>query len=309
MRPRNLQNQLISAAADLARVGVNILQHEPLSWHTSFGIGGPADIFVSPKTIEEFITILNYSWLTGLPTKVIGYGSNLLVRDHGFRGLVIYTGCIQRYRIYAAGLIEADTGASLRSLSMAAAENGLSGLEFAAGIPGTVGGAVIMNASSGGDAMCSATARVQVIGPSLKRVWLDNSECRCGYSTSRFRTSSDSILRVILRLQPGYSPSQILRETYRRLAAKSATQPLVAHCAGSTFLNPDGVSAGRLIEEAGLKGSTRGGAVVSFRHAGFIINRCNASANDVLKLIDHVRVIVLRHLGFTLDLEIEDMGE
>ncbi len=286
--------------------GVAFLEKEPLSRHTTFRIGGPADRFVQPSGEEELVRVCREAADAGIPTLVIGKGSNLLVSDKGIRALVIHTGGLDRVRRQGTCL-EAGAGISLARLASDACEEGLSGMEFAHGIPGSLGGAVYMNAGAYGGEMAQIVESVRILrGGRILEV--SGGEMAFSYRYSALKKEGGIVLSARLRLTEG-DPAAI-RERIRDLdARRKEKQPLEYPSAGSFFKRPAGHFAGALIEGAGLKGASVGGAQVSEKHAGFVINRGNATCGDVVALMRLVQDGVLRESGVRLEPEVLFVGE
>lgn len=299
----------ISLADRLARISApeRALANEPMSLHTSFQVGGKADVYFTPASAQEFLEGLRICREEGANTHVIGYGTNLIVRDGGVRGAVISLS--ERYgKIEREGRdLVAQAGARLSKLASAAQAASLSGLEFAAGIPGGVGGGAAMNAGAYGGQIADILVTAEVLLEGEIRT-LRADEMRFGYRTSLPLREGGAVLSARFRLQDG-DGEQIaaqMRELGRRRREK---QPLEYPSAGSAFKRPEGHFAGALIERAGLKGETVGGARVSEKHAGFLINAGGATATDVLKLIALVQRRVLENSGVFLEPEVRVIGE
>lgn len=276
--------------------------------HTTFHTGGPADTFAEPADIDELRELISVCTGSGTPYIVIGCGSNLLVSDEGFRGTVICLGpSFGKVRINGE-FLEAGAGIRLSAAALAAEEAGLSGLEFASGIPGSVGGALVMNAGAYGGEIKDVLEEAEVLE-------LDGTPCRLhaealelGYRSSNITGLGRIVLRARFRLTKG-DPEEIgarMRELNER---RKENQPLEFPSAGSTFKRPEGYFAGKLIEDAGLKGFSIGGAQVSEKHAGFIINRGNATSEDIRKLISEVQRRVKENSGVTLEPEVRFLGD
>ena len=296
--------------------GIAYRADEPLAAHCTFKIGGPADVFALPETEEQLCRVIALCKEQGVKYYLLGNGSNILFEDAGYRGVVIETmalkmgiGFLEQVahpgaapgEVYDA--VVAGAGLKLSSLCTAALENSLTGLEFAYGIPGTVGGAVYMNAGAyGGEirAVCRWSQEMLPDGTLVRREGVSQG---FGYRTSVFQHTDGVIVRACFALQPG-DPG-IIRETMRELMTRrTASQPLDLPSAGSAFKRPQGGYAAALIESAGLKGLTVGGAQVSEKHAGFVVNRGGATAADVLELLRQVQQRVLEHSGIRLEPEI-----
>ena len=284
---------------------IPFLQNEPMSRHTTFKIGGPADFFVKPQNENDALTVLNFAASENIKLTVIGNGSNLLVADSGVNGIVMSMSALNGITVNG-NIITAYAGAPLSSVCLAALENGLSGLEFAYGIPGFTGGAVIMNAGAYGGEIkdCLIYADVILQG---KKVRLTASELNFGYRTSSLKNRDAVILSAAFKLNA--ANKEIIKSKMDELMARRIKkQPLEYPSAGSTFKRPEGNYAGALIEAAGMKGKQIGGAQISEKHAGFLINKGTATANDVLSLISFVKAEVLKTSGISLEEEIICIG-
>ncbi|MFC4076529.1 UDP-N-acetylmuramate dehydrogenase [Salinithrix halophila] len=282
---------------------------EPLSRHTTWKVGGPADILVYPHSKDELERAMSVINRHGLPWRVIGRGSNLLVRDGGIRGAVIKLGTglddmrVEGDRVIAGG------GYSFVRLSVMAARYGLTGLEFAGGIPGTVGGAVFMNAGAHGSELSRVLESAEVLLEDGQWVRLSKEELGFKYRTSILQAERRGVVtEAVFHLQEG-DRKQVADSMARFKDRRRQTQPLQYPCAGSVFRNPPGDHSGRLIEAAGLKGYRIGDAEVSEQHANFIINRGHATANDVLTLIQHIIGTIKEKYGVTLEPEVQVVGE
>lgn len=285
---------------------LEVAAEEPMSRHTSFRVGGPARRMAFPKSGEQLVLLLSFAWECGARPLVIGNGTNLLAPDEGLDRLVIDTSAALN-RVGPGGepgTLTAEAGASLARLADFACKQGLTGLEFAHGIPGTVGGAVCMNAGAYGGEMQQAVQSVSVLFPEEGVKSLSNEEMDFGYRRSLLSGHPDAVvLSAVFRLTPG--DPEAIRKTMRDLMARRrASQPLDQPSAGSTFKRPTGYFAGTLIDECGLKGLTVGGAQVSEKHAGFIVNRGGATAADVAALIAQVQERVFEQTGVRLEPEV-----
>jgi UDP-N-acetylmuramate dehydrogenase len=300
---------------DILNLKGEILQNEPMSRHTSFRIGGPADFLAYPADRDDLALLLREIGKRGLNYVIIGGGTNLLVKDKGFRGMVI---CLKRmaairilreYRSIggAFAVVSAEAGALLAKLLSFTVDEGLTGLEFAAGIPGTVGGAVCMNAGTAGGELGDVAESVTLLTPDGVPVTRGRDEMGFGYRTSSVPEGHVVIeASVVLRREDkGRIAARVKDLTDGRIQRQPAGLP----SAGSFFKNPQEESAGRLIEQAGLKGKTVGGAQVSDKHANFIVNRGKATATDVLALMEIVKQTVLDAHGVRLEPEIKIIGE
>jgi len=282
-----------------------VLEHEPMARHTSFGLGGPADLYVEPLHREALRDTLAFLRVEGTPTLVLGRGTNLLVRDGGIEGVVVSTAKALRDIEVAGNGMVAGAGAPLSRVIVRAAEAGLAGLEPLSGIPGSVGGAVRMNAGSFGAAIGDLVERLELFfegTPSMLEAGA------VGFSYRDTELPEDAVVeRVRLRLAPD-DPDDISRRGREFVERKWRTQPSGMRSAGCVFRNPEGVSAGQLIDEAGLKGLRIGGAVVSDLHANYIVNDRGATASDVEDLIETVRRLVDERAGVALELEVRIVG-
>ena len=284
--------------------GVPLKQGELLCRHTSFQIGGPAAVMVFPETEQQLRDIFRLCREDGVRPMVLGAGTNVLAPDEGLDTLMIETktnfGAVADL---GDGVLEAECGATLSRLAAFAAEQGLTGLEFAHGIPGTVGGGVYMNAGAYGGEMKQVADGVTVMYPDGAVADIAAEELDLGYRHSRFMEEECLILRVRVRLQPG-NREEIRAKMTELMGKRRSSQPLEYPSAGSTFKRPEIGYAAALIEQAGLKGLTVGGAQVSEKHAGFVINRGRATCGDVLALMDQVAKRVYAHSGIRLEPEV-----
>ncbi len=294
---------------ELARANIPFRKACPLAGFSTFRIGGSADLAIFPQTAEELICAVRICRAGGIPLFVVGNGSNLLFADAGVRGAVLFTKKINRIADEADGFF-ADCGALLPALSRRAAARGLSGLEFACGIPGTVGGAVCMNAGAHGGEMAQIVAETEYYNAQTDtRGSFSGGGHQFGYRTSRYLSEPEKIvLRARIRLQAG-DRDEIRQRMVQNLTLRREKQPLGEPSAGSAFKRPEGNTAAALIDRCGLKGFSVGGAAVSEKHAGFLVNRGNATAKDVVELIDRIRKIVLEATGILLEPEIRVLGE
>ncbi|MBO8128614.1 MAG: UDP-N-acetylmuramate dehydrogenase [Peptococcaceae bacterium] len=285
-----------------------IVRDEPLAKHTTYRIGGPAEVFVEPYGIDDLQRVVAYAHSQSLPLTVIGAGSNLLVSDQGLPGIVVKLGK-GLSRISVNGFyITAEAGARLSRITSIACENGLGGLEFLAGIPASVGGAVAMNAGAHGSQISDFIRYVSVICEDGSIEQRCKDEIEFGYRQSSLQSELVIIASATLECFPK-SPTLIREETKAILDRRKRTQPLEYPSAGSVFKNPPGDTAGRLIEAAGCKGMSVGGAQVSLKHANFIVNTGTAKARDVRELIAKVRERVYNKFGIHLELEVKLLGK
>ncbi len=286
----------------------NVLIDEPMNRHTTFRIGGRADYFLTPENKEQLSALLKLVKEQKMPYFILGNGSNLLVGDKGIRGAVI---CLYKKmdKVEADGeFLSAQCGALLSKTASVAMKAQLTGFEFASGIPGTVGGAVYMNAGAYGFELKDIIDTVEYIDADGKIKELSGSDERFGYRKSPFTDSGCVVLGCRFSLKKG-NPDEIKELTRDFTTRRVTKQPLGKPSAGSVFKRPEGYFAGALIEEANLKGYTIGGAQVSEKHAGFIINTGTATAKDVLDLIEYIKETVLERSGVELEPEIKTVGE
>lgn len=285
----------------------NICLQEPMAGHTTFRIGGPADCFLQPENEEQLIQVQRYLSKMGIPFFVLGNGSNLLVSDGGYRGVIIQIGR-KMSRIEVEGcIIKAQAGAPLAQVAKTAMEYGLTGLEFASGIPGTVGGGVVMNAGAYDGELSRVVVRVNAVNSEGESMELDNETMEFGYRTSAVKNSSLTVTEVIFGLEKG-DREQIRAKMDDFAARRREKQPLEYPSAGSTFKRPEGYFAGKLIMEAGLRGYQCGGARVSDKHCGFVINTGGATAEDVRDVIHEVQEQVKDKFHVTLETEVIFLG-
>lgn len=275
--------------------------------YTSFKVGGPAELFLSPEDAGQTAKLVRFCEKEEIPVFVLGKGSNLLVSDRGIKGAVIYTGKQCGISLVDENTVRAQSGASLAQLCTFALENSLSGLEFAYGIPGTVGGAVFMNAGAYGGEMKDVLLNSEYVSTDGTSGELDNEAMELSYRHSAYENSNLVITAASVRLAPA-DRNEIKSTMNDILARRKEKQPLEYPSAGSTFKRPEGNFAGALIERCGLKGVSVGGAQVSEKHAGFIINRGGATAADILSLIKHVQARVKAQTGVSLETEIRLIG-
>ena len=285
-----------------------VLLEEPMKRHTTFRIGGPAEVFVMPENLEEVQRILEICRTEDLPYFILGNGSNLLVSDRGYRGVVI-----QMDRNFGEVKVEgteihASAGALLSTIAVAARRASLTGFEFAGGIPGTLGGAVVMNAGAYGGEMKDVLRKVMVMDQSGKVFEIPAEELQMGYRTSIIKTAGYIVLGAVLSLKEG-NLEEIKMLTRKLSEQRTSKQPLEYPSAGSTFKRPEGYFAGKLIMDSGLRGYRVGGAQVSEKHCGFVINTGDATAEDVCGLMKHVTETVYAKFGVTLEPEVKFLGE
>lgn len=285
----------------------NIRLQEPMSAHTTFRVGGPADCLIELNNAAQLQKVQHYLQMVEVPFAVLGNGSNLLVSDEGYRGVVLRIGSgMSNIRVEGSRIV-AQAGAKLSSVARAALENSLTGLEFASGIPGTVGGGVVMNAGAYGGEMSQVVKRVTVLSKEGEFLELDNETMEFGYRFSTIKNQPFIVTEVVFELQPGNAEE--IKEKMEELAAKRREkQPLEYPSAGSTFKRPEGYFAGELIMKAGLSGMQIGGAQVSEKHCGFVINKDNATASDVMQVIGEVQTCVEDKFHVRLQPEVVFLG-
>lgn len=292
------------AALRAAVPDIEIAAAEPMSRHTTFAIGGPADLFVTPKTPEQLSEALKVIRSCGLPLLLLGNGSNMLVADAGYRGAVICMSELDDVRAEDDGTLVAQAGALLGRVARRAQRAGLTGAEFSGGIPGSVGGAVFMNAGAYDGQMAGIVEKTEYLDGEGNLHTLTGEEHCFGYRNSAFRAHPDwTVVRTTMRLQSG-DPAVILDKMNDFAQRRRNKQPLNFPSAGSTFKRPEGYFAGRLIEDAGLKGVSVGAAQVSEKHAGFLINRGGATCDEMLRLIELVQQRVRERFGVELECEV-----
>ncbi len=282
--------------------------NEPLAPYTTWKIGGPADILLTPRTRAQLIDAVKLLNRHQMPWTVLGRGSNMLVTDKGIRGVVIKLGDALETVRFEGELVYAGGAYSFIKLSVMAGKEGLTGLEFAGGIPGTVGGAVYMNAGAHGSDVSRILLRAEVLLPTGELVTLNNEDLAYAYRHSILQTKPGIVTEAVFQLRYG-DRKEIAATLASYKDRRLRTQPLQLACAGSVFRNPQGHFAARLIEEAGLKGLRVGGAEVSPLHANFIVNTGQATAHDVLTLIEQVKTAVNEKFGVRLVPEVLVVGE
>ena len=286
----------------------SILIDEPMSRHTTFRVGGPADFFVTPKAKEEVRDVIRICKEAGMPYYIIGNGSNLLVSDAGYRGVIVQIYKEMNEVKVEGDLVKAQAGALLSGIAAKALGAELSGFEFASGIPGTIGGACVMNAGAYGGEMKDVLESVTVLTGEGKIIELGRNELELGYRTSVIAKKGYIVLGAVLKLERG--DGEKIKTYMDELKEKRVTkQPLEYPSAGSTFKRPEGYFAGKLIEDAGLRGFQVGGAQVSEKHCGFVINRDHATAADIMELMRQVQIRVKENSGVDLEPEVKRLGD
>lgn len=293
-----------SISSLLDDIGCKYCLNAPMSEYTTFKIGGPADVLAVPETVDELQKLIRAAYSNGIDYFILGKGSNLLVHDCGIRGLVIFTGSLNSICLADDNTIMCHCGALLSRLCAFALENELSGLEFAYGIPGSAGGAAYMNAGAYGGEMKDVLSACTAITEQGDLVTFAADDMQLGYRTSAFATNHCTVIQLELKLKKG-NAQDIKSKMTDFITRRKDKQPLDYPSAGSTFKRPQGNYAGALIEQCGLKGFSVGGAAVSEKHAGFVINKGSASCDDVLKLIAQVQLTVFQNTGYKLETEIK----
>lgn len=296
-----------SLAALSEKLKIKYSINEPMALHTSFKIGGNADIFICPETTEQLTEILKTAKSENIPCFILGKGSNLLVSDNGIEGAVVSTLSMQQIILVNEDVIMAEAGASLASVCRFARDNGLTGLEFAYGIPASVGGALYMNAGAYGGDMSTVVKKAASLTANLDLVYRNVENMGLAYRKSIYEENGEIVTAVVFKLELG-DKEKIAAEMETIMAKRIKSQPLDYPSAGSTFKRPEGYYAAALIDECGLKGLSVGGAEVSKKHAGFVINKGKATCNDVLQLIGKIQNIVKEKRSVNLETEVIHIG-
>lgn len=297
----------MSKYIDVSKVKIN----EPMSKHTTFKLGGVADALVIPESVEELIRVLAFAKERKIPVTVIGNGSKLLVLDGGIRGIVIKLASKFAKVEFDGEYVKAMAGVTLPYLSRLAKAESLTGLEFACGIPAALGGAIFQNAGAYDGDMASVVEEVTYLDENLNLVTKKNEELGFGYRNSFFKENKDKgyvIVSAVLHLHKGVS-QDIERKMQENTEKRASKQPLEYPSAGSVFKRPEGYFVGKLVEDAGLRGKTLGGAQVSEKHTGFIVNKGGAMSKDVVDLIEYVKSEIFEKFGVKLEEEIIIIGE
>jgi UDP-N-acetylmuramate dehydrogenase len=297
--------------AGRAALGASVRANEPLSAHTTFRIGGPADFFVEAKTLDELIDSARRARQQGVPIFILGNGSNILVSDRGWRGLVIENHC-REFALDvldpARAILRVESGATLPGIANRLARQGWAGLEWGIGVPGTIGGAIVGNAGAHGACIADNLIGVTILDANDALRELPKTDLVFAYRTSRFkRAKNEIVLRAEFEMTRD-DPQACIARMQQYTEQRRRTQPTEPSM-GSIFKNPPGDAAGRLIDQAGLKGTRVGGVEVSQVHANFFVNRGGATTDDVLRLIEIVRERVRVQFGVELELEIEVVGD
>lgn len=298
--------------ADIAKLvpmaGSRLAANEPMAAHCSFRIGGPSDIYFEPADDGEIISVAAYCRDNGIPLTILGNGSNVLISDRGIRGVVMAIGEPMAGISRQDDLILAGAGTRLSALAAWAAQNGLSGLEFASGIPGTLGGAILMNAGAYDHCMAEVLVLTEFVSEDLMIRAVIGEEHQFTYRSSYFCRHRSIITRACLQLVPD-APADIMARMAELSQRRRASQPLDLPSAGSAFKRPTGNYAGKLISDCGLKGCRFGDAQVSEKHAGFIVNLGTACARDTRRLFRHVQQVVADKTGVVLEPEVRFVGD
>jgi UDP-N-acetylmuramate dehydrogenase len=286
-----------------------VKENEPLASHTTIKIGGPADLFIEPSTIENLEKAMKVVRESGVKWTAIGRGSNLLVSDKGIEGVVIKLGSGLDHVEAVENKVTVGAGASIVALAMTLSRKGLSGLEFASGIPGSVGGAVYMNAGAHGSDISKILEKAYILFEDGTMEWLTVEQMKFSYRTSVLQKERPGIvLEAVFNLQNGEIDT-IKAVIKKNKDYRKDTQPWSSPCAGSIFRNPLPNYAGQLVEKAGLKGYSIGGAQISEMHGNFIVNTGNATAGDVLALIDYVKKQIWDLYSIRMETEVEIIGK
>lgn len=286
----------------------DILLDEPMCKHTTFRVGGRAQCLVRISSIRQLKKLIPYLKTVGVPYFVLGNGSNLLVGDKGYKGIVLQIGSKMGTVTAEGACIRAGAGLAMIQAARFAQENGLSGLEFASGIPGTLGGGIVMNAGAYGGEMKQVVKEVTVLSDQGEILMLDNASMEFGYRTSVIKNRPFIVIGALLELTP-LKKEEILEKMEELARKRREKQPLEYASAGSTFKRPEGYFAGKLIMDAGLKGHRVGGAMVSEKHCGFVINTGTATAADIAQVIWEVQERVKDKFGVALEKEVIFLGD
>ncbi len=285
----------------------NVLENEPMSKHTTFRTGGNADVLVTPSSVDGIKAVLEYVNDKNIPYYIIGNGSNLIVKDRGFRGVII-----QLYKNFSnietdGCVIKAQAGALLSAVAKTALNNSLKGMECLSGIPGTIGGAVCMNAGAYGGEIKDIVTEVKVIRNGKIEI-IDNVSAEFCYRGSRIMRENMIVLDAVISLEKG-DKTEIQSKMKELMEQRNSKQPVELPSAGSTFKRPEGYFAAKLIDDSGLRGFSVGGAQVSTKHCGFVVNTGGATAEDIITLMNRVREIVFEKFGVMLEPEVRIIGE
>lgn len=285
----------------------NVKIDEALNLHTMTKMGGVADLFVTPETEDQAAYVVQYAYNNDIPLLLLGNGSNMVVRDGGVRGIVLRLEYLNKITINGNSVI-AESGADIIDVSRAVASESLTGLEFACGIPGSIGGAMAMNAGAYGGEVKDVTVRTTVLTPAGEKLILSKEELEFSYRMSIIMKKGYYVLSTEFELAPG-NPEEIHEKIADLTFQRESKQPLEYPSAGSVFKRPPGYFAGKLIQDSGLQGKGFGGAEVSTKHAGFIVNKKNATATDYISTIEMVKQTVKENFDVELELEVKIVGE
>lgn len=285
-----------------------IKENEPMKNHTTFQTGGPADIFVQPQNEEQVGKVIQYCRERKIPYFILGNGSDLLVSDKGYRGVMISLSDICKIQMISKDILEAEAGALLSDVAKYSYQKELTGMEFASGIPGTVGGAVFMNAGAYGGEIKDILLEAKIMERDGKIHWVLPEDLELGYRQSNISKLERTVIAV--RLQLAWGEKEKIRARMEELATqRREKQPLEYPSAGSTFKRPEGYFVGKLVDEAGLRGYRVGGAMVSEKHCGFVINVDHATSSEIYQLIQEIQKIIKEKFGVELHTEVRLIGE
>lgn len=288
---------------------LSVEKNRNLAEYASFKVGGPADLFLIPKKVEAVKELMPLILETGLPYFILGKGSNLIISDKGYRGIIIYTGELNHYQL-EENQLTAEAGLELKEIADLACKNSLSGFEFAAGIPGSLGGALYMNAGAYGGEMKDVIVKAQFVNQKGKLIELNKAELKLEYRTSILQKENPDWIAVNVTIKLKKDKKEKIRAKMEELHKKRwSKQPMELPSAGSIFKRPPGHYTGPLIEKAEMKGYQIGGAQISNKHAGFIVNQGNASSEDIINLIEKVKEEVYKISGVQLEVEPRFLGE
>ncbi len=303
-------NKSIQSPIALAGTDCLIKPQFNLGQITSFRVGGPAEWYVTPRRWEDLLASFEWAKSRDLPITLLGAGSNLLVSDHGIPGLVVGTRYLRHTQFDAdTGQITAGAGEPIARIAYQAAKRGWRGLEWAVGIPGTVGGGVVMNAGAHNQCVADSLVNTMVLSPTGSVDKLDPSDLNFSYRTSSLQGDNRLVTQATFQLNPGFSRTEVMEATNSNLRQRKSSQPYHLPSCGSVFRNPKPHAAGWLIEQLGLKGYQIGGAQIAHRHANFILNCGGATASDIFRLINHVQEQVEHHWSLCLEPEVRMLGE
>lgn len=286
----------------------DILREEPMSRHTTFRVGGEAEVFINIRSKEQLEKLVPYFKEVGIPYFIMGNGSNLLVGDKGYRGVILKLGSRMSRISVDGNRLTVQAGCLMSQIARVACEHSLTGFEFASGIPGTIGGGVVMNAGAYDGELKQIVSRVTVMNENGELLELSNADMEFGYRTSVIKKRPFTVVEVELLLMPGMQ-EEIAAKMEELNCRRREKQPLEYPSAGSTFKRPEGYYAGKLIMDAGLRGYSIGGACVSEKHCGFVVNKNHASAADVAEVIAEVQERVKDKFGVTLETEVIFLGD